>query len=360
MKATDVEARVEGRVVARVGVVGASGYAGAVAARLVATHPRFALAFCTSDRLAGASVESHLDVPVPAGLAFAPNAEAMALAEGCDAVVLATSAEVSAELAPRFVDRGRDVIDLSGAFRLEHAVDYAQWYKLEHHAPAWLARAHYGLPEVFGPPRRLEKERVLVANPGCYPTAAILALAPLLRARLIEPQGIIIDAKSGVTGAGRQSAEPFSFVEVDEDLRAYKLLAHQHTPEIARALRRIAPDARLTFTPHLVPAMRGLLATCYARPREGATAARVAECLADAYAGAAFVRTSAPDAVSFHRVAGTNLARVGATASDDVVIAVAAIDNLLKGAAGQAIQNMNLLYGLDESAGLSHLQRFAP
>jgi N-acetyl-gamma-glutamyl-phosphate reductase len=285
---------------------------------------------------------------------FVPNASALDYADACDAVVLATSAEVSARLAPSFAERGKQVVDLSGAFRLE-ASAYPRWYGFDHPSAPWLEKSHYGLPELFGRP----PAGAIVANPGCYPTASLLAIAPLLRAGLIEGRGIIVDAKSGVTGAGRQEGEAYAFANVDEDLRAYRVLAHQHTPEIARALSRLG-EATVTFTAHLLPVRRGLLATCYARPRPGASAARVAECLADAYGRSAFVRAMPPDRVALKGVAGTNLAHVGATADDDVVLAVGAIDNLLKGAAGQAVQNLNLMNGWDESEGLDRLHRFSP
>ncbi len=342
----------------RVGIVGASGYSGSVAARLVTAHERLELVFATSDKLTGKRVTDHLGM-VGSGLGsaaqFVSNASALDHAENCDAVLLATAADVSMRLAPEFARRGKQVVDFSGAFRLEAAA-YPQWYGFEHTAPEFVGRAHYGLPELFGAP----PSGAIVANPGCYPTATLLALSPLLRAGLIEPTGIVVDAKSGVTGAGRQSSEEYSFVEVDEDLRAYKLFVHRHAPEIERGLRRAAPDAQLTFTPHLLPVKRGLLATCYARPRPGATAARVAECLADAYATAAFVRAVAPDLVTLKSVVGTNLAYVGATANAHVVIATGAIDNLLKGAAGQAIQNLNAMNDWPEALGLGHLQRVSP
>ncbi len=340
----------------RVGVVGASGYSGAVASRLVATHPRTQLVVCTSDKLAGESVEAHLGVRGGEGLSYVPNASAVDQADSLDAVLLATSAEVSMRLLPAFAERGKQVVDLSGAFRLE-AGAYPKWYGFPHGSPGWLDRAHYGLPELFGPP---PKGAAVVSNPGCYPTAALLALAPLVREGLVEPAGLVIDAKSGVTGAGRQSGEAYSFAEVDEDTRAYRILSHQHSPEIARALGRLKEGVKLTFTAHLLPVKRGLLATCYARPRPGTTAARAAECLADAYGRSAFVRAMPPDQVALKRVVGTNACHVGATADDDVVIAVGAIDNLLKGAAGQAIQNLNLLNGWDEALGLRDLQRSSP
>ncbi len=339
----------------RVGIVGASGYSGSISARLVAIHPHLSLVFGTSDKLVGESLGAHLGVRVDDSLRFVGNGTALEHADSCDAVLLATSAEISMRLLPAFAERGKQVIDLSGAFRLE-AGAYPRWYGFEHTAPAWLARAHYGLPEVAGAPPR----DGVVANPGCYATAALLVLAPLVREKLIEPAGIIVDAKSGVTGAGKQSGEAYSFAEYADDSHAYKLLAHQHTPEITRVLSRLASGVKLTFTAHYLPIKRGLLATCYGRPLPGATAARVAECLADAYGRSGFVRAMAPDQVTIKRVAGTNACHVGATANDDVVIAVGAIDNLLKGAAGQALQNLNLMNGWDETTGLDGLQRFSP
>jgi N-acetyl-gamma-glutamyl-phosphate reductase len=337
----------------RVGVVGGSGYTGGVAARIVATHGDLRLAFCTSDKLAGKPLAEHLMVPVGEAR-FEPNGRALELAEGCDAVLLATSAEVSAELAPKLVAGGKRVVDLSGAFRLA-AADYPRWYGFTHPAPALLERAHYGLPELFGAP----PAESLVSNPGCYPTASLLALAPLVRAGLVDPKGIVVDAKSGTTGAGRQAKEEHSFSEVDEDVRAYRVLAHQHTPEIARALSRLAPSS-LTFTAHLLPVKRGILATCYARPRPGASSEKIVQCLADAYAKSAFVHVRAPEEVSLRAVVGTNHAVVGAKADADVVVVVCAIDNLVKGAAGQAVQNLNLALGLPEARGLDSMQRIAP
>lgn len=345
----------------RIGIVGASGYSGAVAARIVAAHPTFALAFVTSDKLAGTPARKHLGPTVPEALAFSPNAAAEALAREADAVLLATPAEVSADLAPKLLAACPDlvIVDLSGAFRLHPAAAYPEHYGFTHPSPDLLATAWYGLPELFGPPPAGTR---LVANPGCYPTATLLAIAPLVREGLVEPAGIVVDAKSGVSGAGVQARQEYSFVEIAEDVRAYKLLSHQHTPEIARHLGRAAniEPPRLTFTAHLVPVRRGLLATCYARPRPGVTAASVHQCLADVYTSSAFVDVVAPAEVTMKSVAGTNRARAGAAANADVVIAIGAIDNLVKGAAGQAIQNLNLLLGLPGSAGLEHLAPIAP
>ncbi|MGO9836563.1 MAG: N-acetyl-gamma-glutamyl-phosphate reductase [Polyangiaceae bacterium] len=344
----------------RVGIVGASGYSGSVAARLVAGHPGLTLAFATSDKLAGQPLAPHLGVRVDDKLRYVPNGAALDQSDACDAVMLATAADISMCLAPAFAERGKQVVDLSGAFRLD-ADAYPRWYGLEHTAPASLARAHYGLPELFGAPAAAAG--AIVSNPGCYPTAALLAIAPLVREGFVEEAGIVVDAKSGVTGAGKQSGEAFSFAEYADDVRAYKLLAHQHSPEIVRALARLARSGgrvTLTFTAHYLPIKRGLFATCYARPRPGATAERVAACLAEAYAKTPFVRAMAPAEVTLKRVVGTNLCHVGATADDDVVIAVGAIDNLLKGAAGQALQNLNLMNDLDERAGLDGLSPVSP
>jgi N-acetyl-gamma-glutamyl-phosphate reductase len=339
----------------RVGVVGGTGYTGGVAARLVAAHPGLSLAWVTSDKLAGKPLAEHLTMPVQGS--FAPNGAALELHDQCDAVLLCTSAEVSAVLGPAFDERGKGVVDLSGAFRLATPADYTHWYGLTHPTPAWLAKAHYGLPELFGAPPK----GALVSNPGCFATAGILALAPLVKEGLVEPTGLIVDGKSGVTGAGRQSKEEYSFSEVDEDARAYKVLAHQHTPEMARALGRVGAAANaVTFTAHLLPLRRGLLTTCYARPRPGTTQAKVHECLADAYAKTAFVTPCSPADATLKSVVGTNYAKVGASANADIVVSVAAIDNLLKGAAGQAIQNLNLLFGLPETMGLDHLMRVLP
>jgi N-acetyl-gamma-glutamyl-phosphate reductase len=339
----------------RVGVVGASGYSGAVATRLVATHPRLELAFATSDRHVGESVSTRLGAALERDVAFVANTSALQHVASCDAVLLATSAEISARLAPSFAEAGKQVVDLSGAFRLD-ASGAHRWYGLEPASSEWLERAHYGLPEVFGAPAAGS----FVSNPGCYPTAALLALAPLLKASLVDPIGIVVDGKSGVTGAGRQTGEAYAFVEIDGDTRPYKVLGHQHAPEMARHLSRVSPGVSLTFTAHLLPVARGLLCTCYARPRPGATRDRMRECLADVYAKTPFVRAVAPEEVMLKRVVGTNLAYVGASADEDVVVAVGAIDNLVKGAAGQAVQNLNLMNGWDETLGLQGLQRVSP
>jgi N-acetyl-gamma-glutamyl-phosphate reductase len=313
-----------------------------VAARLLAAHPHVELAFVTSDKWAGREAVS--------GLRYIPNGDALSAAEGVPHVMLATSAEVSLDLAPKLLDRNVSVIDFSGAFRLHDPASYPRWYGLEHHAPELLQKAFYGLPELNGAPPKTG----LIANPGCYATAAILPLAPLLRAGLIESEGIVVDAASGVTGAGRQAKEMYSFAEVDGDFRAYRILKHQHTPEIAQ----LCGVRTLTFTAHLLPVRRGILATCYAKPR--GTEQQIRAALEAAYGKARFVKIADPEAVTLSAVVGTNECHIGIAMNEDVLIVVSAIDNLVKGAAGQAVQNLNLRLGLDEGIALDSMTPWSP
>ena len=264
-------------------------------------------------------------------------------------------------LAPAALEAGARVVDLSGAFRLA-ASDYPRWYGFTHTSPELLREAVYSMPEVTGGAAAVRAAR-LVSNPGCYPTACALAVLPLLQAGVIEPEGLIIDAKSGTTGAGRKATEELSFSEVDGDFRAYRVLRHQHTPEIERALGLAGvPVGPVTFTPHLLPTRRGILATAYGRLRPGKTGADAAAAMAGFVAGQPFLRAAKPDAVRLQAVVGTNRVLLGADADPErgVAVGFAAIDNLVKGAAGQAVQNANLMLGFDEGAGLDGLPGSAP
>ena len=342
----------------KIGIVGASGYSGAVCAAILARHPKLELAFATSDKAAGEDLAPRLGLTNDVcKLQLLPHEEAEARAKDVDAVVLATSAELSMGLAPKLAEHTR-VLDLSGAFRLD-AASYPRWYGFEHRAAPALADAFYGLPDLFGAP---PKETRIVANPGCYATAALLAIAPLFRDELAFSDRVIIDGKSGVTGAGRKSDEAYSFVELAEDVRAYRVGAHQHTPEIARHLHKYVHGVRprVTFTPHLLPLRRGLVVTAYMTAREDATTENVQKSLAASYEGAPFIRVVPVDQVSVHSVAGTPFAHVGATVVDATIVSICAIDNLMKGAASQAVQNLNLWFGFKERAGLDSLPRFAP
>jgi N-acetyl-gamma-glutamyl-phosphate reductase len=348
----------------RVGIVGVSGYSGMETARLVAAHSAFTLAAAVSDKWAGAALGDHLPVAsAAAGLRVVKQADAPATFAGADLVFLCTPAEVSIALAPLALAAGCRVVDLSGGFRLAAAL-YPRWYGFEHPRPDLLATAVYSMPEMWatGASGPLVGAQ-LVSNPGCYATASTLGALALLRGGVVEPSGLVIDAKSGTTGAGKKATEDFSFSEVDGDFRAYRVLRHQHTPEIERALELAGHAAGpVTFTPHLLPVRRGILATIYGRLRPGKTGADVAAAVATFVEGKPFLRATKPDGVRLHPVVGTNRVLLGADADPErgVAVCFAAIDNLVKGAAGQAVQNANLMLGLAETMGLEGLPGSAP
>lgn len=331
-----------------VGILGASGYTGVELTRLLANHPGVEVVALGSDRWVGDSCARHTGVIGALGARryVAPTDAAFAR---CDVVLMATPAEASIAAAPAHLARGARVIDLSGGFRLRDAGAYPAWYKLEHASPALLAEAVYGLPEL----RRtaIAKAR-LVANPGCYATAATLALAPLVAAGAVDKGSLVVDAMSGTTGAGRQAAEAHSFAEVAEDARAYRVFAHQHTPEIAQAL-----GAEVVFTAHLIPVRRGILATVHAKLAAGVDAASIADTFEAVYGDEPFVvLAKSPEDVTLHAVVGTNRCLIGCAVKGRDVIVTAAIDNLLKGAAGQAVQNLNVLLGMPETTGLGGMR----
>jgi N-acetyl-gamma-glutamyl-phosphate reductase len=337
-----------------VAIVGASGYTGLELTRLLARHPRATLAAVYSDRWSEGRAGDRLPLAGPAAaLPYLPLAEATRL----DAAwaFLATPAEVSAELAPRLLERGVRVVDLSGAFRLADPAAYPTWYGFTHPAPALLAEARYGLPELAR--ARLPGAR-LVTNPGCYATAIALAVAPLLKAGLASPEGIAVTGMSGVSGAGRKATEEYSFVEVADDLRAYRLGRHQHVPEIEQTVARFGGRCGpLAFTPVLVPIRRGILATAALRLQGAPSQRDLAAALEAAYAGEPFVRALPADRVQVRDVTHTNRAHVGVAldARAGLALAVGAIDNLVKGAAGQAVQAWNAAMGWAEAEGLDLL-----
>jgi N-acetyl-gamma-glutamyl-phosphate reductase len=328
----------------RVGVVGASGFAGAELLRLAAGHPDLEVAVATGDTQAGTPVaELYPSLAAAYGdLTFAPVD--LGLLDGLDLVFCALPHGASQGLVPELRHRTKAIVDLAADFRLKDPALYPQWYGEPHTAPDLLAEFAYGLPELFGADLHGAS---LVAAPGCYPTAAALALAPLVRSGLVALDGIVVDAASGVSGAGRGT---YPFCGTDEDFVAYGLLDHRHTPEIEQAV-----GAGVLFTPHLAPMNRGILATCYARPAPATAPAtdEVLACLADAYAGAPFVVVS-ERSPSTKATLGSNTAHVTARADARTgwVVALCALDNLVKGAAGQAIQCANIVLGLPETAGL--------
>ncbi len=330
----------------KVGVVGASGYAGGELLRLCAGHPALEVAVACAGTQAGRPVGTHtpsLAAAYPSMVYEPPEPENL---DGLDLVFCALPHGQSQRLVPALVDRVGGVVDLAADFRLRDPGLYPRWYGEAHTAPEMLDRFAYGLPELFRP--AIAGSR-LVAVPGCYPTAAALALAPLLRAGVLERTGVVVDAASGVSGAGRAPAESLHFGTVDGSFAAYGLLDHRHTPEMEQVL-----EASVLFTPHLAPMSRGILATCYARPSAVLTTAGALDILHAAYDHERFVLV-VDDPPATKPTTGSNTAHVTARvdARTGWVIALCALDNLVKGAAGQAVQCANLVLGLPEGEGLA-------
>lgn len=351
---------------ASVAIIGASGYSGIEATRILAHHPNVELRLLASDRWSGDTLARRLGLFGSAGaLKYTPLAGCERAASECDAILLATPAEVSLEIVPKLASSSKSrIVDLSGAFRLKDPGAYPTFYGFEHRHPQLLEAAVYGLPELF---RQDIPGAHLIANPGCYPTGAALAVAPLLKAGYLDASSVIIDAASGTSGAGRRANEEMSFGEVDEDFRAYKVLRHQHTPEISQSLSRAASrKVPLTFTAHLLPVKRGILTTAYATLPNGKDPSKAFSALKTFYRGERFVEVlDSPEEVTLKSVVGTNRCAIGMawdrTGLDPRrLVIVSAIDNLVKGAAGQAVQNLNIAMGWDEGDGLSSLRGFYP
>jgi N-acetyl-gamma-glutamyl-phosphate reductase len=337
----------------RVAVIAATGYGGIELLRWLTAHPAVQIVAVSSEQSAGqplTAVYPHLS-----GLEMTLLPAEEARFHGDPHVVFfATPNGTAMKLAPAVLARGAKVVDLSADFRLKDPAVFAQHYALEHTATDWLARAVYGLPELHAEAIR---GAALIANPGCYPTSVLLALVPLLRAGLVTPQGIIIDSKSGVSGAGRTALQtPFLYAEANEDVSAYKVGSHRHQPEIEQQLTATEQgEAIIAFTPHLIPMTRGIFTTAYAPLAASCTTAEVLAVYRAAYAGSPFVTVLDEKTLPHTKWCyGSNRAFITARvdARTGRVVALAAIDNLGKGMAGQAVQNMNLLCGLDEATGL--------
>jgi N-acetyl-gamma-glutamyl-phosphate reductase len=330
----------------KVGIAGASGYTGAELLRLLSAHPQFEVGVATAHSHAGLPVGGHtpsLQAAYP-GLVYEDTE--LGVLDGLDLVFCALPHGESQKFVPELRSRVGCIVDLAADFRLKDAALYPQWYGDEHAAPELLGEAVFGLPELF---RDDLAGATLVAAAGCYPTSAGLALAPLLRRGLVQPTGIIVDAASGASGAGRGAKENLHFGTVDEDFTAYGLLTHRHTPEMEQIL-----GAQVLFTPHLAPMVRGILATCYARPTGAAlTTSTVMEALHDAYDAEPFVVVT-DDPPSTKATSGSNVAHVSARVDPRTgwVVTLCALDNLVKGASGQAIQCANAALGLAETSGL--------
>jgi N-acetyl-gamma-glutamyl-phosphate reductase len=331
----------------KVGIIGASGYTGAELLRLCAQHPEVEVVAATGDSQAG-TLASHL---YPSVAAAYPNLvfEEFSVERftGLDVVFLGIPHEAALEIAPQLTGKVGCIIDLSAAYRLKDASLYPTWYGFTHTQPELLAKAVYGLPELY---RSELVGASLIATPGCYVTAASLALTPLVRSGIVQQTGVIVDAASGVSGAGRALKHTSLFSTVDEDFTAYGLLDHRHTPEIEQVT-----GAQVLFTPHLAPMNRGILATCYARPAGAApTTASLLASLATFYKDEPFIVVR-PQIPSTKATLGTNCVHITARYDERTgyVMVLAALDNIAKGASGGAVQSMNVALGLAENLGLN-------
>lgn len=337
----------------KIGLVGGTGYTGMELLRLLLRHPDVELTCITSRGNAGTRVDEmfpglrgHLDLEFTE-----PDTDALT---ACDLVFFATPNGTAMEMAPALLDAGTRVVDLGADFRIRDLDVWSRWYGMEHSCPGWVERAVYGLPE-----RNRDSIRGarLVANPGCYPTAVALGYLPLLEAGIVAPDGLIADCKSGVSGAGRGAQVRTLLCEANESFSAYGASGHRHLPEIRQTLAgMIGGEAGLVFVPHLVPMTRGMQATLYARLHVGDTDLQAL--FEQRYRDEPFVDVMAPGSHPQTRtVRGTNMCRLAVHRPEDgdTVVVLSVIDNLSKGAASQAVQNMNLMLGLDETAGLGDI-----
>jgi len=341
----------------RVGIIGATGSVGEALIRVLLGHPQATLAFLGSDHAGGEPVSKVL--PVLRGQLDAPcrTPDLATLAAETDVVFLAKKGADSMEWAPKLLDAGLKVIDCGGEFRFRDVAVYEKFYGGNHTCPHLLAEAVYGLPELYR--ERLQAAR-LVGTPGCYPSSAILPLAPLLRAGLLEPQAIAVDSYSGLSGAGKQYSQKSRnlFVDCDENCRAYGPLTHRHAPEIEQELSLAAGrPASVLFVPHLLPLDRGILTTLFARLTRPASREDIMAVWRQAYGSEPFIRLVADVGdVELAHVARTNYCDFAAVTDPrtNTAVIVSALDNVIKGAVGAAVQSMNLLFGLPETAGLLH------
>lgn len=335
----------------KVGIVGATGYAGEELIDLLLRHPQVKIT----------NLSAKIDEPEPIHKIFpkfkgridliCKEPDIKEIVSGCELVFLALPHTVSMQIVPGLLKAGKRIVDLSADYRLSNVKVYEEFYKTKHTDTTHIVQAVYGLPELY---RTKIKNAKLIANPGCYPTVSILALAPVMAFSLADPDSVIIDAKSGVTGAGRKAAESLLFSEINEDFKAYKVNSHQHAPEINQEVSKLfGKKIEVSFVPHLLPLSRGILATVYLKKSKNAKGKDLISLYKKFYNKEPFVRIrEAGDFPRLKDVAGTNFCDVSIQNNSESIIIVAAIDNLLKGASGQAVQNMNIMYGFPEYLGL--------
>ncbi len=337
-----------------VAVLGGSGYAGSELLRLLLSHPHVKVTAVTSERSAGSSVSGTFLHFRNTALRFEPL-DLNTLVKKADLYFLCLPHRTSQETVAFLHNAGKKVIDLSADYRLRSAATYRRWYNTPHLFRSLLKKAVYGLPEIY---RDRIRNASIVANPGCYPVSAILALAPVIGKDFADTDSVIIDSKSGASGAGRSPVQPLMFCEVNESVRAYAVTTHRHTPEIEQELSLVSgKKVKIIFTPHLIPVNRGILSTVYLRLRGKTTLPAVQKLYRDFYSGEPFVRILGNGVYpSTNAVRGGNFCDISVfldrRGRERSLIIVSAIDNLLKGAAGSAVQNMNIMSGFDETAGL--------
>jgi N-acetyl-gamma-glutamyl-phosphate reductase len=338
----------------KVAILGGSGYTGAELLRLLTEHPHVQVTAITSERSAGIPVSDLFLNFRNIDLNF-EHLDLKKITEKADLFFLCLPHKASQETVAFLYEAGKKVVDLSADYRLKNAKVYEDWYKTPHNYKRFIKKAVYGLPELY---RKQIEQASLVANPGCYPTSAILGLAPLMGADYIDHDSIIVDSKSGTSGAGRNPAQPFMFCETNESVRAYGISVHRHTPEIEQELSLVSQKkVKISFTPHLIPMNRGILSTMYVRLTKTISLQKIQKAYNEFYQNEPFVRVLRDGLYpSTWAVKGTNYCDISLfvnnRTAEKTVIIISAIDNLLKGASGAAVQNMNIMCGFEETAGL--------
>lgn len=335
----------------KVGIVGATGYAGAELVRILLSHPNAELAAISSVSFEGKKLSEVY--PSYKTLCDMECGTQDTVVEKSDVIFAALPHGLSQELAAQCDKAGKAFIDLGADFRLDSEEEYKEWYNGEFLDKDLHNRSVYGLPELF---RDSIKGKRIIANPGCYTTGAPLALAPAVKNGLVKTEGIIIDSKSGVTGAGRKPSQGNHYPELNEGFHAYKVASHRHTPEIEQTLSRLSgKEVKITFVPHLLPVNRGIISTCYAKLNDGVTKEQVRAAYEEFYKDEYFIRLL-PDGANadIHNIKYSNFCDISLhfDKRTNTFVAISAIDNMVKGAAGQAIQNMNIIFDLDEKTGL--------
>lgn len=341
----------------KIGIVGATGYGGEELIRLLLSHPEVEITALTAKMEGKKTPISEIFPAFEGGIdLICSDLDVEKMAASSNLIFLALPHKVSMEVASRFLNLGKKVIDFSADYRFDEAQIYEEWYEVKHTHKELLKEAVYGLPELY---REEIKKARLIANPGCYPTSVILGAAPLLSQGLVDTKSIIVDSKSGVSGAGRWPGKGFHFGEIQENFKAYKVTGHRHQPEMEEQLSKLAQEKiRITFTPHLVPMKRGILSTIYMNLKKKGNTKELIQLYEDFYRDEPFVKILEVDKFPETKsVWGTNYCHIGLKVDERTgrAIVISAIDNLIKGASGQAVQNMNIMWGFEEDEGLAHL-----